>query len=193
MVLCLCPFAAEAQNLVSASSEAGDSLLLEEVQRLRGKLVSSQDSTTYISSLRQLYEHDPYNEQFFAWILDFYDHPKQRYQFEEFVDEQLEDQPHSTMPWLLKGEIAMHAKRWEEAADAYKTANAIDPNSLPTIYNVGLCLSNHAIDIQRAILSKERLLKKEDQQYIKQTLDRGQGLFRESTSNGPQNAKRWIG
>lgn len=193
MVLCLCPFVAEAQNLVSASSEAGDSLLLKEVQRMRGKLVSSQDSSTYISNLRQLYENDPYNETYFAWILEFYDHPKQRYKLEDFVDEQLEDQPHSTMPWILKGEIAMHAKRWEEAADAYKAAASIDPHSLPIIYNVGLCLSNQAIDIQRAILNKERSLKKEDQQRIKQALTEAKEYLEKARVMDPKRKKvDWV-
>ena len=193
MVLCLCPFVAGAQNLVSSSSETADSVLLNNVLQMKGKLISAQDSTDYISQLRQLYENDPYNETYFAWILEFYDHPKQRYKLEDFVDDQLEDQPHSTMPWILKGEIAMHAKRWEEAADAYKTANSIDPNSLPIIYNIGLCLSNHAIDIQRAILNKERLLKKEDQQQIKQTLTEAKEYLEKAKMMDPKRKKvDWV-
>ncbi len=193
MVLCLCPCAAEAQNLISSSSEAEDSVLLENVRQLRGKLISAQDSTNYISQLQTLYEHDPYNETYFAWILEFYDHPKQRHKLEDFVDDQLEDQPHSTMPWILKGEIAMHAKRWDEAAEAYKTAHTIDPLSLPIIYNAGLSLSNHAIDIQRAILNKERTLKKEDQQHIKQILIEAQDYLEQAKTMDPKRKKvDWV-
>ena len=193
LVLCLCPSVAGAQNLVSSSSEAEDSVLLTNVLQMKGKLVSTQDSTNYISQLQKLYENDPYNETYFAWILEFYDHPRQRHKLEDFVDDQLEDQPHSTMPWILKGEIAMHAKRWEEAADAYKTACSIDPNSLPIIYNVGLCLSNQAIDIQRAILNKERTLKKEDQQQIKQTLIEAKEYLEKAKTMDPKRKKvDWV-
>jgi tetratricopeptide (TPR) repeat protein len=193
MVLCLCPCVAKAQNLHSSSPEAEDSVLLENIRQLRGKLISAQDSTTYISQLETLYEHDPYNETYFAWILEFYDHPKQRYKLEDFVDDQLEDQPHSTMPWILKAEIAMHAKRWEEAAEAYKTACNIDPHSLPIIYNVGLSLSNQAIDIQRAILNKERALKKEDQQKIKQTFIEAEEYLEKAKAMDPKRKKvDWV-
>lgn len=87
----------------------------------------------------------------------------------------------------------MHAKRWEEAAEAYKTACNIDPHSLPIIYNVGLSLSNQAIDIQQAILNKERALKKEDQQKIKQTFIEAEEYLEKAKAMDPKRKKvDWV-
>ena len=44
----------------------------------------------------------------------------------------------------------MHAKRWEEAADAYKHADNLDPKRVPVVYNIGVCLMDLAIDIDNS-------------------------------------------
>ena len=170
MLLCLCHKVAEAQNVLIPSSCEADSVQILEakVRQMKGHLMSAQDSTEYISDLQKLYEFSPYNETYLAWVLEYYDTPAQRHKIEEFIDQQLQNEPNSTMPWILKGEIAMRAKRWEEAVHAYQTVNQIDPNSLPILYNIGLCLSNEAIDMQLGIIENEESLKKEDQQQIKQ-------------------------
>ena len=56
----------------------------------------------------------------FSWIMKFYQNPTPRFNLEDFVDKILEDNTaNSVVPWILKGEIAMHAERWDEAIDAY--------------------------------------------------------------------------
>ncbi len=45
--------------------------------------------------------------------MKFYQNPTPRFNLEDFVDKILEDNTaNSVVPWILKGEIAMHAERW---------------------------------------------------------------------------------
>ena len=54
----------------------------------------------------------------------------------------------------------MHAERWEEAIDAYKQADEIDPSSIPVAYNIGVCLNTVGLAAREAVT--ERRKKKED-------------------------------
>lgn len=117
-------------------------------QCMHDQMTNHEDSVKYLSVLAELYRSDPSNKVYFAWIMQFYNSKNRNFNLENFIDQQLQQYPQSSIPWLLKGETAMHAKHWEEAADAYKQANIIDPNRLPVIYNIGVCLLNWGIGIK---------------------------------------------
>lgn len=113
-------------------------------------MVNHDDSVKYLAVLAALYRTDPQNNKYFAWIMQFYSHNDPNFNLENFIDEQLQHFPNSSTPWLLKGETAMHAKRWEEAADAYKHADNIDHTQIPIIYNIGVCLMNWGIELENS-------------------------------------------
>lgn len=111
-------------------------------------MVNHEDSVKYLSVLAALYKSNPSNSKYFAWIMQFYSRENRSFSLENFIDDQLQKSPDSPTPWLLKGETAMHAKRWEEAADSYQHANTLSPNQIPIIYNIGVCLMNRAIELE---------------------------------------------
>lgn len=114
------------------------------------------DSTKYLVVLKHLYNTDPTNEKYFSWIMRFYQNPTAKFNLEDFVDGRLEKNYNSPIPWILKGEIAMHAERWEEAVDAYKQADALDPTRIPLIYNIGVCLNQMGIQMRDTVLSQKK-------------------------------------
>lgn len=114
---------------------------------MHDQMVNHEDSVKYLSVLSALYRSDPSNGTYFAWLMQFYGHDNRSFKLENFIDNQLQHYPNSPIPWILKGETAMHAKRWEEAADAYKHADNLDPKRVPVVYNIGVCLMDLAIDI----------------------------------------------
>ena len=117
-------------------------------QCMQAQMVTAKDSAKYLAVVNKLYETDPNNEKYFSWIMRFYDRPQQRHKLEYFVDKQLEDNPNSIVPWILKGEIAMKARRWDEAIEAYKNADEIDPSNIPVAYNIGVCINNKVAEMQ---------------------------------------------
>ena len=50
----------------------------------------------------------------------------------------------------------MHAKRWDEAIDAYKTADKLDQNSIPIAYNIGVCLNMKGIAARNDVLERKK-------------------------------------
>lgn len=79
---------------------------------MHNKMVNEEDSLRYLFVIQQLCL-DPTNETYFSWIMKFYQNPTPKFNIEDFIDRILKN-TNSTVPWILKGEIAMHAERWEE-------------------------------------------------------------------------------
>lgn len=131
------------------------------------QMVNHEDSVKYLSVLAALYRSDPSNTTYFTWLMQFYGKENKNFNLENFIDDQLQRFPDSPIPWILKGETAMHAKRWEEAADAYSHADELDPKQVPVIYNIGVSLMNWAGEI-RSNSTKET--EKEDYKRIDELL-----------------------
>ena len=149
-------------------------------QCMRAQMITPQDSARYLAVINKLYETDPNNDKYFAWIMQFYDRPQQRHKMEYFVDRELENNPNSIVPWILKGEIAMKAARWEEAVDAYQHADEIDPSNVAVAFNIGVCLTNRAAEFD-----KERRQRVQNLVYG----DKGASL---PTAEEDQQIKQWL-
>lgn len=146
---------------------------------MHDQMATHEDSVKYLAVLRELYRTEPSNQTYFAWLMQFYKRKNVKFDIEKFVDEELRRNPTSAVPWLLKGEVATHAKRWEEAADAYKHADKIDPDETPILYNIGVSLMNWGIDYGNnsdddAKKKKEKTeqLFTESQQYLEKTKEK---------------------
>lgn len=118
-------------------------------QCMSATMKNQTDSVRYLTVLTQLYKTAPTNQEYFSWIMQFYSHPSKTHNLANFVDQQLEENPGSYVPWVLKGEIAMNAKRWEEAIQAYQQADELKPELVPIIYNIGVCMNNRVVEMQQ--------------------------------------------
>ena len=125
-------------------------------QCMHDQMLNAEDSLRYLSVIQRLYRSDPTNETYFSWIMKFYQNPTPRFNLEDFVDDCLENNTNSIVPWILKGEIAMRAERWEEAIDAYRQADEIDPSNIPVAYNIGVCLNSLGMILRDSVLVKRK-------------------------------------
>lgn len=117
-------------------------------QCMAATMTTYEDSTRYLAVLTQLYKTAPTNPEYFAWIMKFYSHPSAKHNLTNFIDQQLDESPDSYVPWVLKAEVAMSAKRWDEAIEAYRQADALSHDMVPIIYNIGVCLNNKVMEMQ---------------------------------------------
>lgn len=157
------------------------------------QMVTAQDSAKYLAVISRLYETEPTNETYFSWLMRFYSRPAQRHKLEFFVDKELEKNPYNTVPWILKGEIAMHAQRWDEAIDAYKHADEIDPSSVPVIFNIGVCLNSKAIELGEKLKKQQGTLTQKDESGVKQILAESRSyLERVRTKDPHRNKVDWV-
>lgn len=115
---------------------------------MRTQMLTAQDSLCYLETINALLDKNPSEEKYFAWLMSFLNHPLQHSLMERYIQKELENHPRSIVPWILKGELASKAKRWDEAIDAYKHADEIAPSCVPVAFNVAVCLNNKAWDMQ---------------------------------------------
>lgn len=135
-------------------------------QCMQRQLKTHEDSLRYLAVINRLYEMDPQNNTYFAWIMKFYQRPTRQYNIEYFIDRELQNHPDSIVPWILKGEIAMNAKRWDEAIDAYKHASGLKPKMIPVAYNAGLCLTYKAMEEREVMKRRNKTLTADDEREI---------------------------
>ena len=109
-------------------------------------------------------------------------------------DKMLEENTNSTVPWILKGEIAMHAERWEEAIDAYKQADEIDPGSIPVAYNIGVCLNTVGMAVRDSVAARKK--KGElvsDKEFLNYFSEARTYLERVKAKDPRRNRVDWVG
>ena len=157
------------------------------------RMITAQDSAKYLAVITRLYETEPTNETYFAWLMKFYSRPSQRHKLEYFVDKELEHNPDNSIPWILKGEIAMQAQLWDEAIDAYKHSDEIIPGEVPVIYNIGVCLNNKALEMSEDLKKQQGTLSKEDETKIKQVFAEARNYFERVRVKDPHRKKvDWV-
>lgn len=160
---------------------------------MRNQMVTALDSAKYLAVISRLYETEPTNETYFSWLMSFYSRPAQRHKLESFVDKELERNPADIVPWILKGEIAMHAQRWDEAVDAYKHADGIDPGSVPVIYNIGVCLNCKAIEVEDNLRRQHGKLTLTDESEVKRILGESRDYLERVKHRDPhRNKVDWV-
>lgn len=139
-------------------------------QCIGAQMKTNEDSTKYLAVINRLYETEPYNDTYFSWLMEFFSKKGQERNLEQWVDNELMRNPYNNRPWILKAEIAMHAERWDEAIEAYKTADNINPHSPPVVYNIGVCLASKAME-EKDKSTREKIIVE-----AKAYLERVQGL-----------------
>ena len=190
-------------NIALAYDNAAQLAAEIKAQCMREQMVTPQDSAKYLAVINKLYETDPNNDKYFAWIMQFYDRPQQRHKMEYFVDKELENNPNSIVPWILKGELAMKAERWEEAVDAYQHADEIDPSNVAVAFNIGVCLTNEAVVLDQDRKNKATQLLNgqnnvntsmlEDEQLIKQKLTEARAYLERVKGRDPKRKRvDWV-
>lgn len=154
-------------------------------QCMAATMTNDEDSVRYLAVLTQLYKTDPTNQEYFSWIMQFYSHPSKQHNLANFVDQQLEENPGSYVPWVLKGEIAMTAKRWDEAIDAYQQADQLQPGLTPIIYNIGVSMNNRVVEMQQT--------KNGSKAEMDQLLAQSRNYLEQVRTKDPrQNQVKWV-
>lgn len=160
---------------------------------MREQMTTADDSLKYIAVVSKLYETQPANEKYFSWIMKFYQNPSHKFNLENFVDYQLVNNTNSIVPWILKGEIASQAGRWDEAIEAYKVAEAIDASSIPVAYNIGVCMNMKGILVRNDVFArKQKSEMASDNEFMAIFADARNYLERVKAKDPRRNKVDWV-
>ena len=149
------------------ADEANEILLFAKKETVSTKA----DSTEYVKMVKDLHKANPDNERYFNLLVDYYNHAGNPAEKMAWVEEEISVAPQNKMPWAIKGEALMNAEKWDEAVEAFKKAVEIDPEWVPCLFNIGICLNSKAIALNDELMDKKTMgLTDENAEKVKAVL-----------------------
>ena len=87
----------------------------------------------------------------------------------------------------------MRAERWEEAIDAYRQADEIDPSNIPVAYNIGVCLNSLGMVLRDSVLAKRKQGENvSDNEFMKVFAEARTYLERVRAKDPRRNKVEWV-
>ena len=149
------------------ADEANEILLFAKKETLKSK----SDSLEYVAMVKELHKANPESERYFNLLVDYYNHVSDAAEKLAWVEEEIAVAPQNKMPWAIKGESLMNAEKWDDAVDAFKKAVEIDPEWVPCLFNIGICLNSKAIALNDELMDKKTMgLTPENAEKVKAVL-----------------------
>lgn len=116
--------------------------------------VTKEDSVAYLAILKKFHAEDPQEQRYFNLLMEYYSKANDAEAMMAWVEEEIKIAPQNKMPWALKGEALMNARKWDEAVAAYQKAAEIDPTFVQVVFNTGVCLNSKAIELKDQLADK---------------------------------------
>lgn len=136
---------------------------------MKTHLYTEVDSAKYITALTSLYDMAPSNDIYYKMLIDYYSGLKDKQQqLAKFAEMDLQKHPKNRRAWVLKGDIEMQKKRWDDAISSFKQAIAIDSNYVQAVYNIGVCYVSKAEELRDSLINERRKLPKKDRNQVKE-------------------------
>lgn len=115
---------------------------------------TKEDSVAYLNILKKFHAEDPQEQRYFNLLMEYYSKAGDQDAMMAWVEDEIKIAPQNKMPWALKGEALMNARKWDEAVVAYQKAAELDPNFVQVIFNAGVCLNSKAIELKDQLADK---------------------------------------
>lgn len=171
------------------ADEANEILLFAKKETLKSKT----DSLEYVAMVKDLHKANPESERYFNLLVDYYNHISDASEKLAWVEEEIAIAPQNKMPWAIKGEALMNAEKWDEAVEAFKKAVEIDPEWVPCLFNIGICLNSKAIALNDALMDKKTMgLTPENAEKVKVVLRDAQTYLEKTRELDPDQLQtKW--
>ena len=143
--------------------------------------------------VKDLHKANPESERYFNLLVDYYNHVSDASEKLAWVEEEIAIAPQNKMPWAIKGEALMNAEKWDEAVEAFKKAVEIDPEWVPCLFNIGICLNSKAIALNDALMDKKTMgLTPENAEKVKVVLRDAQTYLEKTRELDPDQLQtKW--
>jgi len=121
----------------------------------KDKMKTKEDSIDYVNTVKKMHALYPDEPKFYNLLTEYYNQPGRQTELAEWVNEEIQKDPNNKMSWALKGEVDMNNRKWDDAIANYKKALDIDPEFVPVIFNIGVCMNSKAIDLKDQLADKK--------------------------------------
>ncbi len=127
---------------------------------------NNADSTQFIITALELHRMDPKNLVFLRSIVDYYSCAGHLRGMEEFIGDELRENPTDKNVWALKGELLMRKHRWEDAIKCYEQTVKLDNSFVEAVYNLGICYSSRAMKLRDSLENDRGKLNEDDMKKV---------------------------
>lgn len=127
---------------------------------------NSADSTQFIIAALELHRMDPENLVFLKSVVDYYSRAGHLSEMENFIGDELRENPADKNIWALKGELLMRKHRWKDAIDCYQQTVKLDSSFVEAVYNLGICYSSRAMKLKDSLENNRGKLNKKDMKKV---------------------------
>ena len=127
---------------------------------MKDQLITKKDSDRYIIALLELHDKAPENRDYFLMLMDYFTSPGHEREVVQFANDEIKKDSGNTQAWVMKGEIEMKAKHWDDAICSFKRVMAIDSSFVQAIFNTGICYSSKAIAMKDSLADNKGRLSK---------------------------------
>ena len=138
---------------------------------MKEQIETPTDSTVYLLALLNLHTTNPNNPLFFHLIIEYLSQPQYTAELEQFTSEELLRDPKNVKVLLLWGEIMMSKKKWNEAIEAFTSAEKLGESSIHLLYNIGISYSSKAFEYRDNIKETSKRLTQEQQRQVRDDLN----------------------
>lgn len=152
------------------------------------------DSVAYLNILKKFHADEPSEQRYFNLLMEYYSKAGDQEQMLKWVEEEISIAPNNKMPWALKGEALMNARKWDEAIEAYKKSAELDPTFVQVIFNAGVCYNSKAIELKDQLADKTTGgLTKANAEKVKAVLVEAQKLLERAKELDPtRSSVNWA-
>jgi len=137
---------------------------------MKEQIETPTDSTVYLLALLNLHTTNPNNSLFFHLIIEYLSQPQYAAELEQFTSEELLRDPKNVKVLSLWGEIMMSKKKWNEAIEAFTSAEKLGGSSIHLLYNIGISYSSKAFEYRDNIKEMGKRLTQEQQRQVRDDL-----------------------
>ncbi len=138
------------------------------IQCMANLMESQQDSAKYIVALLELHGMDINNHVYMDLLLKYFTSPGHQNEMRQFLNDELKRDSSNAFLWEMRGETFMKDNQFDEAITNFKQALEIDSTHVGTIFNIGICYMNKAIQYRDSLLNVDKKLIKQHKEEIKQ-------------------------
>lgn len=150
---------------------------------------NAADSLEYLATIKELHKQYPDEERYFNMISEYYAAPQYKEEMMAWCNEEIALNPNNKMPYALKGEVYMNEQKWDEAVEAYKKSVEVDPEFVPVLFNIGICLNSKAIAINDASADASGRLSNADYDKVKSILTESKSYLEKAKALDPYREK----
>lgn len=104
---------------------------------MQNQLKTHDDTLKYVNKLKDIYAKDEKNDMIFSTICSMYISQNDMANLNSFVQEKLAKDPNNFTALAMQGQASMNNHKWDEAIEALKKAEKVQPDNVAVLASIG--------------------------------------------------------